>query len=195
MARREAVAAKQRDERRARLRRDRQTRLAHLGIDETDQIPFPVGVAGERGGVLRALAYRAQRRAALEVAGLDHDPAIRRRRLQQRFDRGSKVAAPTCFHPDRAPAPEQWNGVDLLDQPGGRASKVIAVDARELKRVFRIIDRGAHERFHALAHQPRVRAEDEHDRARRIRARDEPVDVGAFQGDHRCFSRATETGG
>src|SRR5437588_12289494 len=115
MARREAIASEQRNESGARLRRYDQTRLAHLLVNETDQILFRVGVARQHSGRLGALANSAQRRVALEVTGLDQDAAIRRGRCNESFERGSKVARARPY-PDRPPAAEQWNRIGLLDE-------------------------------------------------------------------------------
>ena len=177
----EAIAPEQRNESGARLRRYGKTGLAHLLVNETNQIFFRVLVARQHSGVLGALANGAQRRVALEVAGLDYDAAIRCGRWHESFNRGSKVAR-AGFYPDRAATAEQRNRVGLLEETGGLAAEIVAVEARELKRILRIVNRFSHERFHALAHQARVRAEDEHDRP--IRAGKEGLDFGDFQGDH-----------
>jgi hypothetical protein len=56
MAGRQSVAAEQRNQGGAGLRRNRKVGVAHLVIDETNEIPFSVGVARERHGILGALA-------------------------------------------------------------------------------------------------------------------------------------------
>src|SRR5260370_1191943 len=132
-------------------------------------------------GVPGALADRAQRGVALESAGLDHDSAVRRRRRNERLGRGSKVAR-AGFHPDRAAASEQRNGVGLLDQARGLAGEIVALEPGQLKGILWVVNRHAHERFRALAYQACVPAEDEHDRPPRMC--EELVDVGALQRDH-----------
>src|SRR5262249_61954013 len=74
------------------------------------------------------------------------------------------------------------NGVGFLDEARGFAGELVAVEPGELKGILRVVNRYAHERFRALAHQAGVRAEDEHDRL--ARTREELVDLEAFQRDH-----------
>src|SRR5262249_32634851 len=95
--------------------------------------------------------------------------------------RGSKVAR-AGFHPDRAAASEQRNGVGLLDEARGLAGEIVALEPGQLKGILGVVNRDAYERFRALAHQACVRAEDEHDRP--LRTCKDLVDVGAFQRDH-----------
>src|SRR5262249_13589813 len=168
----------------ARLRRYGKTGFAHLLVDETNQIFCRVWVARQHRGVLGALANGAQRRVALEVAGLDHDAAIRRRRCNEGFKRGSKVAR-ASFYPDRATTAEQRNRVGLLEEARRLAAEIVAVEARELTRIPRIFNRCPYERFRALANQARVRAEDEHDRP--VRPGKEGLDLGDFQRNHEIF--------
>src|SRR5258707_8149274 len=97
MARREAIAPEQRNESGARLRRYGKTGLAHLLVNETNQIFFRVGVARQRSGGLRAPANSAQRRVALEVARLPQDAAIRRPARHVSVGRWDKVARPAPF--------------------------------------------------------------------------------------------------
>ena len=52
------------------------------------------------------------------------------------------------------------------------------------ERIVGIVDRGAHQRVDALAHQPGVRPEHQHDRLGGIGPGDEAVDVGGFDGGH-----------
>src|SRR6266540_576773 len=85
------------------------------------------------------------------IARLDDDPAVRRRICNESVERRSKVAR-TGFHPDRAPAAEQWNGVGLLDEACGLARELIAVEPGELKWILGVVNRHAHERFRTLAH-------------------------------------------
>src|SRR5258707_15659717 len=94
MARREAIAPEQRNESGARLRRYGKTGLAHLLVNETNQIFFRVGVARQRSGGLLALANSAQRRVAREVDGLYQDAAIRRGRWNESFYSGCTVSRP-----------------------------------------------------------------------------------------------------
>src|SRR5262245_65211846 len=178
MARREAIAPKQRNESGARLLRYSKPGLAHLLIDETNQIFCRVWVARQHSGVLGALANSAQRRVAFEVAGLDHDAAIRRRRCNEGFKRGSKVAR-AGFYPDRAPTAKQRNRVGLFEEARRLAAEIVAIEACELKRILRIVNRFPHERLRALAHQARIRAENKHDRP--IRPRKEVLDLEDFQ--------------
>ena len=56
----------------------------------------------------------------------------------------------------------------------------LAVDARQRERIGGIVDRGAHQRIDALAHQPGIGAVDQHDRLRRIGLGDEAVDFGGL---------------
>src|SRR5262249_371685 len=118
---------------------------------------------------------------ALEVPGLDHDAAIRRRRCDESFKRGSKIAR-TGFYPDRATTAEQRNRVGLLEEARRLAAEFVAVHSCELKWILRIVNRFAPEPLRAVAHQARVRAENEHDRP--IRPREEALDLGGFQRNH-----------
>src|SRR5262249_56317372 len=95
-------------------------------------------------------------------AGLDNDAAIRRGSRNERLQRGSKIAR-AGFHPDCAAAAEQRNRVRLLDEARRLARELIAIEAGELKRILRIVDRSAHQRFRALAHQARVGSKDQYD--------------------------------
>ena len=99
-------------------------------------------------------------------------------RREQRLDRGHEVAA-AGPDPDRARAAEQRHGVRLLDQPRRLGRELVAVEPHQRERIVRIVDRGADDRLGALAHQAGVGAEHQHDRARRIGARDEGIDVGS----------------
>src|SRR5262249_1577199 len=74
------------------------------------------------------------------------------------------------------------NGVGLLDQTRGLAGKIVAFEPGQLKGILGVINRHAHERFRALAHQACIRAEDEYDRL--MRPYEELFDIRAFQGDH-----------
>src|SRR5258706_13148031 len=65
---------------------------------------------------------------------------------------------------------------------GRLAAEIVAIEARELKWILRIVNRFTHERCRALAHQARVWAVDEHDRS--SRAGKEVLDLGDFQRDH-----------
>ena len=96
---------------------------------------------------------------------------------EQGLDGGHEVAA-AGLDPDRAAAAEQRYRVGLLDQPHRLGCKRVAVDPHQREGVAsdrrpRTADQG----FGALAHQPGIGAVDQHDRARRIRTRDECVDV------------------
>ena len=72
-------------------------------------------------------------------------------------------------------------GIGILgDPPGG----VIAVEPRQLEGISGIIDRRADERLHALSHKTGIRSIDEHDWARRIGTRQNPIDLAAIEGNH-----------
>ena len=114
-ARGEAVAAEQRQQRRARVRRDRHVAAAHFLVDQALEIARAVGVAGQRGGDLGFFAQRAQRRRFLQVAGLDDDAAFVRRRGDHRLHRAGDVAA-AGLHQHGAAAAEQRHRMRLLDQ-------------------------------------------------------------------------------
>ena len=64
VARGEPVAAEQRQQRGACVRRDGQVGGAHFVVDQPAERALVVGIAGQRGGDLRLLAQRAQRRVA-----------------------------------------------------------------------------------------------------------------------------------
>ena len=93
---------------------------AHLAVDEPPQIALGIGIAGQRRGVLGALAQRAQRRVAAQIAGLDHHAAFARRAGPALLDGGRDVAA-AGLHPHRAAAAEQRDGLRLFDEPAGWA--------------------------------------------------------------------------
>src|SRR5258706_1170258 len=161
MARREAIAPEQRNESGARLRRYGKTGLAHLLVNETNQIFFRVGVARERSGGLGAIASSAQRRVALEVAGLDQDAAIRRGRCNESFERGSKVAR-AGLYPDCPAAAEQWNRVGLVDEAGRLAAEIVALKPRKVKKVLLIADPLAPQPLRPAPHQARSPRQDRH---------------------------------
>ena len=183
VARGEPVAAEQRDQRRARVGRDRQFGLAHLVVDQPGDGRVVIGVAGQRGGDFGLLAQRAQWRALFQVAGLDDDAAFVRGLRQHRLERGGDVAR-TGPHQHGAAAAEQRHGQRLLDQPRRIGGELLAFDAGERERIVGIVDRSAHQRIDALAHQPGVRSVDQHDRLARIGASDEAIDIGGFDGGH-----------
>ncbi len=185
MARGEAVAPEQGYERGPRFCRDGQACVAHLGVDEAHEIALTVSVARKRYGVLCPLAQRAQRRSATQIAGLDHHAAVRRGGSDEGFDCRREVAA-AALDPHGALAAEQRNGVGLLDQACRLRGKVVAVEPRQLKGVLGVVDGDANQRLSALVYEARIRSEHEHDRPRRIRPRQELVDVAGFQRDHRC---------
>src|SRR5260221_11155895 len=76
---------------------------------------------------------------------------------------------------------------------GRLAAEIVAIEARELKWILRIVNRFTHERFRALAHQARVWAVDEHDRS--SRAGKEVLDSGDFQRDHEISRPPGSRGG
>src|SRR5262249_53550603 len=86
-ARGQPIAAEGRQEGCARLGRNGEAILAQLGLDQPVERLLVVLVAGQRRRILGALAQRAQRRVAAQVAGLDHDAAVRRGGGEQRLDR------------------------------------------------------------------------------------------------------------
>ena len=124
----------------ARVRRQRQAGGAHLAVDEAPQIAFGVGVAGQGRRVFGALAQRAQRRVAAQVAGLDHHAAFAGGQGKKRLDGGRDVAA-SGLHPHRAAAAEQRDGLRLLDEPARLGGNVLAVEPHQRERVGRIVDR------------------------------------------------------
>ena len=71
-----AVAAEQRDQHGARVRRKLQAGVAHFVVDQPRAVFFAVGVAGQRRGILRVFNERTQRRVAAQIAGLDDDAAF-----------------------------------------------------------------------------------------------------------------------
>ena len=85
---------------------------------------------------------------------------------------------------DRAASAEQRNGCRLVDKARRIGGDRIAVEPYQRERIVRIVDRRAHDRIDALADEPGVRTEHQHDRARGIRTRDEGISFGGFQGDH-----------
>src|SRR6185437_8482965 len=88
-------------------------------------------------GVLGALDERAQRRVALEVAGLDDDAAFVVAEREQRLDRRRDVAA-AGLDPHRALAAEQRNGLRLLDETRRLGRQRVAFEPRQRERIVRI---------------------------------------------------------
>src|SRR5262249_55411273 len=86
------------------------------------------------------------------------------------------------FYPDRAPTAKQRNRVGLFEEARRLAAEIVAIEACELKRILRIVNRFPHERLRALAHEARIRAENKHDRP--IRPRKEVLDLEDFQRNH-----------
>ena len=178
-----AVAAEQRHQRRARVRRDAQVRSAHFVVDQFCQIALAVGIAADRDRGLGALAGLAQRRFRAQLAGLDHDAAIFYRHLAQRIDAGGKTARAGA-HANGAASAEHRNRHRLLDQPRRLGGEFVAVHPHQRKRIGGIIDRRGHQRVGALAHQARVGTVQQDDGTRRIRLVEECVDVPSAQRDH-----------
>ena len=75
----------------------------------------------------------------------------------------------------------------LLHQPRRIGGELLALDAHKRERIVGIVDRGAHQRVDALAHQTGVRPEHQHDRLGGIGFGDEAIDVGGFDGGHGHF--------
>ena len=88
------------------------------------------------------------------------------------------------LHQHGAPAAEQRHRVRFFDEPCRIAGELIAFDARQREWIVGIVDRRAHQRVDALAHQTGVGTEYQHDRLRRIGFGDKTVDVGGFDGGH-----------
>ena len=153
-----AVAADQRDERRARVWRDGEPGLAHLVVDQPEQIALGVGDSREhrrgswpsrrpRGAARCGADRRLRSRCGNRSGGVADQP----------LDRGGKVAA-AGLDPDRAPAAEQRHRVRLLDQPRRLGRQRVAVKTHQRERIARIVDRGLDELFDALAAPARRQA-------------------------------------
>ncbi len=143
----------------------------------------------------RALARRAQRRIALEIAGLDDDTAIGSRRGGEHALHGRREIAAAGLDPDGAAATEQRHRVGFLDQPLGLVGECVALDAGEREGVADILDRTGDQRDDAFPHQPRIGSVHQDDRSGRIGSGDETVDVGVLDRHHgrslRCRRRRT----
>ena len=120
-----------------------------------------------RGGVLGALAERAQRRVLAQLAGLDHHAAFARRGAEQRLDRGAKLRAPALTQTARRP-PNSGMVLASSTRRDGSDGELVAFEPRERERIVDVVDRGADQRLGALAHQAGVGAVDQHHRLRRI---------------------------
>ena len=142
--------------------RDRQIGRTHFLVDQPGKFALAVLVAGQRGGDLGLLTQGAQRRSLFQVAGLDDDAAIVRRRREHRLERGGNITR-ACLDQHGAAAAEQRDGVRLLDQPRRIGGKFFALDAHKRERVIGVVDGSAHQRVDALAHQACVWAEHQHD--------------------------------
>ena len=156
---------------------------AHLAVDQLRPVALAVGIAGQRRGILGALAQHAQRRIAPQIAGLDDDAAIDDVDAEQRLDRRRDIAA-AGLHPHRAAAAEQRDGLRLLDEPRRIGGHVLAFEPRQRERIVDVVDRRLDQRIDAFADQAGVRTEHQHHRPRRIGARDEGVDIGGFDRNH-----------
>ena len=174
------VAAEKRHQRGARVGRDRQARLPHLVVDQPRDLALAIGIAGDRDGVLRALAQAAQRRAAAKIAGLDHHAAIGRGCGDQRLHRRRDVAA-AGLDPDRAACRRtaEWC---WLPRPAGTDCRT----GRRLRCAPAKTDRRdcrpkRDDFLRALAHQAGIGAVDQHHRPRRIRAGDKGIDSAALR--------------
>ena len=196
-ARGAAIAAEQGRQRGPRIFRDRQVRGAQLFVDQPREVARRIGVTGNRDRIPGALARVAQRGAALEIAGLDHDAAIAQADAEHGFHRRHDVAA-SGAHADRAPPAEQRNGRRLVDQPRRIGRERIAVETHQRERIVEVVDRCLDDRVDALADKAGVGTEHQYDGARRIGTGDERVDLARFQRDHareiRCRRRRTTRG-
>ena len=183
-ARSGAVAAEQRNEQSARVRRQRQAGGAHLAVDEAPQIAFGIGIAGQGRGVLGALAQRAQRRVAAQVAGLDHHAAFAGRAGREAPRRRARCCG---FRP--SPTPRGGRRTAGWSAPPRRAGaglggKVLAVEPHQRERVRRIVDRRGDDGVHALADEAGVRAENQNDRRRPIETGQIGIHVRGLDRDH-----------
>ena len=178
-----AIAAEQRRQCRARLRRDAQTRQPQFVVDQFGQIALAVGIAGNRDRGFGALAGLAQRRFRPELSGLDDDAAILDRRIGQRIDAAGKVARAGA-DANRAAATEQRDGHGFLDQPRRLGGEFVAGKAHQRKRVVGVVDRGGNQRVGALAHQPGVGTIEQDDRSSRIGPGEIRIDFPAAQRHH-----------
>ena len=182
-----AVAAKERDQRRARIRGKRQSGRTHLLVDQPGAVAFGIGIAWQCSGIFGALADHAQRRIAAQIAGFDHDAACRRRSEQrlgeERLDRRRDVAA-AGLDPHRTAAAEQRHGQRLFDQARRFGSKLVAVEPGQRERIAHVVDRGRDNGAGALADETGIRPEHQDHAACRIGPRHEAVDIASFDGNH-----------
>ena len=164
-----AVAAEQRHQRCARVRRDRQVRGAQLVVDQAGEVARGVGDSRGSRGVLRALAGlrngASRRRSPASITMRQScggsSPA--------RLDAAREVAA-AGLDADRAAAAEQRDGHRLIDQARRLGRQVVAVEPHQRERIVGIVDGGRDQRVGALAHEAGVGAEDQDDRRARDRA-------------------------
>ena len=63
-------------------------------------------------------------------------------------------------------------------------NELVACEPRQRKRVPRVVDRAADQGFGALAHQPGIGTENQHDRSRPIGPRHESIDLRGFECRH-----------
>ena len=88
------------------------------------------------------------------------------------------------FHPDGALAAEQPHGAGLVGQAPGIGRDVVAVDADELERVGRVVDRALGHGAGALVDQAHIGPVEQEDADARIGAPQRPLHVTGFDGDH-----------
>src|SRR6185503_8754011 len=94
-----AVAAEMRDEILHRFRPRGDLMRGENLARQFAELAWPVEVAGQRGGVLRALESAAQRRARRQVAGGDDDERIARRRILEEAIEDRADAVARILHP------------------------------------------------------------------------------------------------
>ncbi len=106
-----------------------------------------------------------------------------RREVQERLDGGMEGLA-LRLDQDRLATAKQRHRIGFVGEPERVAREFVAGKPRQLKRVFRIVDRLRHDLLHAFGNQAGVTAEDEKNEHMRRRAGQKTVGFIALDRDH-----------
>ena len=170
-ARSGAVAAEQRNEQRARVRRERQAGGAHLAVDEAR--PDRARYRHSRAAPRRSWRARTARAAARCGAGRrPRSPRGIRCRAARAVPRPRArcCGCRPCTHTARRP-PNSGMVCASSTSRAGLGGDVLAVEPHQRERIGRIVDRRGDDGVDALADEAGVGAEDQHDRRRPVEAR------------------------
>ena len=183
-----AVAAEQRHQRRAGIRRDAQIGDPELVVDQLGEVALGVGIAGDRDGGLGALAGLAQRRfrrAARRPRSRCGNPS---RAISASVSMPlAKLREPARTRMARRP-PNSGTVMASSTSRDGSAESSSPSSLHQREGIVGIVDGRRHQRIGALAHQAGVGTVEQDDRTAGIGPGEKGVDLFSAQRDHRPLS-------